>query len=170
MKAKYYIPVIIILLLSTSGFSQEVTSGVSKIKLKTAPELVIEKIVFEDDNYNEYIDADENFFFELTVKNIGKTAAENPIVETVLLDTATRGITFKHVNSVCDCISEGPSKVVQLPQGLSVWREYDKLIFTYRVEQETRYYFSYDSIPERVRIAESEITLFFKVIEEQDTV
>jgi len=80
----------------------------------------------------------------------------------------TRGITFKHVDSVCACISEGPSKVVQLPQGLCVWREYDKLIFTYKQEQALKYYFSYDSLPESVRIEEAGMKLFFNVLENSE--
>lgn len=80
----------------------------------------------------------------------------------------TRGITFKHVGSVCACISEGPSKVVQLPQGLCVWREYDKLIFTYKQEQEPQYHFSYDSLPESVRIEEAGMKLFFNVLGNPD--
>ncbi len=80
----------------------------------------------------------------------------------------TRGITFKHVDSVCACISEGPSKVVQLPQGLCVWREYDKLIFTYKQEQETQFNFSYDSLPESVVIEKAGIKLLFNVLENPD--
>jgi tRNA(Ile)-lysidine synthase len=80
----------------------------------------------------------------------------------------TRGITFKHVDSVCTCISEGPSKVVQLPQGLCVWREYGKLIFTYKQEQETQFNFSYDSLPESVVIEKAGIKLFFNVLENPD--
>lgn len=80
----------------------------------------------------------------------------------------TRGITFKHVDSVCGLISGGPSKVVQLPQGLCVWREYDKLIFTYKKEQETQFKFSYDRLPESVVIEKSGIKLFFNVLENPD--
>jgi tRNA(Ile)-lysidine synthase len=80
----------------------------------------------------------------------------------------TRGITFKHVDSVCACISEGASKVVQLPQGLCVWREYDKLIFTYKQEQETQFNFSYDSLPESVVIEKAGIKLLFNVLENPD--
>jgi len=80
----------------------------------------------------------------------------------------TRGVTFKHVNSVRACISAGPSKVVQLPQGLCVWREYDRLIFTYKQDQELQYKFSYDSLPESVWIAEAGMKLFFNVLENPD--
>ena len=80
----------------------------------------------------------------------------------------TRGITFKHVDSLRACISEGPSKLVQLPQGLCVWREYDKLIFTYKQEQETQFNFSYDSLPESVVIEKAGIKLLFNVLENPD--
>jgi tRNA(Ile)-lysidine synthase len=80
----------------------------------------------------------------------------------------TRGITFKHVDSVCGLISGGPSKVVQLPQGLCVRREYDKLIFTYKQEQETQFNFSYDSLPESVVIEKTGMKLLFNVLENPD--
>ena len=81
----------------------------------------------------------------------------------------TRGISFKHVDSVCNLISEGPSKVVQLPGGLSVWREYDKLIFTYHQEDITPYSLSYDSLPESVVIECTGVKIFFNVLETSDT-
>jgi len=80
----------------------------------------------------------------------------------------TRGITFKHVDSVCGLISDGPSKVVQLPEGLSVWREYGKLIFTYKQDQETQFNFTYDSLPESVFIEKAGIKLFFNVLKNPD--
>ncbi len=81
----------------------------------------------------------------------------------------TRKITFKHVVSVCGLISEGSSKLVQLPEGLSVRREYDKLIFSYHQEDKASYCLSYDSLPESTVIESAGVKICFNLLETSNT-
>lgn len=76
----------------------------------------------------------------------------------------TRGIAFKHVTAVCALFSTGPVKTVQLPGGLSVRREYDRLIFGNLAKTVFPYVLSYDSLPEAVLIEGAGIKLVFNII------
>ncbi len=76
----------------------------------------------------------------------------------------TRGITRKHIDAAGMLIEErGPSKQVQLPGGLCVWREYDQLIVSDEAQDIQSFFYSFDSLPECVAIAETGTKLHFQV-------
>lgn len=80
----------------------------------------------------------------------------------------TRGITFKHAAAVCSLMTEGPSKVVQLPGNLNVMREYNRLIFTCRDEEGSAYQYFFDNLPQEVVIESAGIKLIFNIIATAD--
>ncbi|MDF1551213.1 MAG: hypothetical protein P1P88_25555, partial [Bacteroidales bacterium] len=49
--------------------AQEISSGTKKIKISSTPKLVIDKVVLFDENNNKTVEASENCYFEITVKN-----------------------------------------------------------------------------------------------------
>ena len=81
-----------------------------------------------------------------------------------VLKGSNRGLSFKHVVSVCHLLDgNGPSSVVHLPDGLRVWRQYGNLVFTMDDAEKPLYCYSFSSIPDSVRINETGKKIFFSV-------
>jgi len=76
----------------------------------------------------------------------------------------TRALSFKHIDAVCRLAEgQGPSRLVLLPGGWCVRREYDSLIFTRRSRNKNAYCYSFDTIPESMHIEELGRTIFFSI-------
>lgn len=76
----------------------------------------------------------------------------------------TRGLSFKHVSAVLHLIeAQGPSRVVQLPGGWCVWREYDNLIFTRLARNVKSYQYTLKTLPDSLTIPELGRTLSFRM-------
>jgi tRNA(Ile)-lysidine synthase len=75
-----------------------------------------------------------------------------------------QGIYFRHIQGVNDLVDgSGPAKRIQLPGGCTVIRQYDELIFTRDTPPLVSYCYTFDSIPERIRIHEIERDIVFTV-------
>ena len=90
----YFISILILFSISEINAQEVEGGGVIKLHLKTTPELIIENITFFDKNNNNLIDASENCYFELLVKNTGRTSATKPIVNTRLIEKENADLTF----------------------------------------------------------------------------
>lgn len=81
----YFISVLIFIAFNNLNAQKVEGGGVVKLSLKTTPELIIEKVAFFDENSNNLIDGGEQCYFELTVKNSGKTPSYKTSVEIKLI-------------------------------------------------------------------------------------
>ncbi|MCD4792485.1 MAG: caspase family protein [Bacteroidales bacterium] len=109
----YFISILFFLSISNLDAQEVEGGGVIKLSLKTTPELIIEKITFFDENNNDLIDAGEQCYFELIVKNTGKTHANKPIVKTKLIEDNTALLFETVTNSVQ--INAGQSGKIKVP-------------------------------------------------------
>jgi len=113
MKHKILIS-ILIFLISFNINAQEEGGGVIKLSFKTTPVLVIEKVTFFDENKNKLIEAGENCYFQLEVKNTGKTAANKPIIETTVLNNKNLNLIFEKTTNI-NKINPGKSVIIKIP-------------------------------------------------------
>lgn len=76
----------------------------------------------------------------------------------------TRALSLKHIDAVCRLADgQGPSRLVQLPGGWCVRREYDSLVFTRGARNKNAYCYRCDCIPESLGIEEIGRTLLFSI-------
>jgi tRNA(Ile)-lysidine synthase len=76
----------------------------------------------------------------------------------------TKGLGFKHIEAVCHLLDrKGPSKLVQLPGGWCVWRQYDNLVFTREEREKISYYYFFDTLPDSVKIDKIGREIFFRI-------
>lgn len=76
----------------------------------------------------------------------------------------TRELSFKHIDALCRLADgQGPSRLVQLPGGWCVRREYDSLIFESRSCNKNTYCYSFDTIPESLHLEQLGRTIFFSI-------
>ena len=85
----YFILVLIFIAFNNLNAQKVEGGGVVKLSLKTTPELIIEKVAFFDENNNNMIDGGEKCYFEITVKNIGKTPTIKAAVDIRLIKENT---------------------------------------------------------------------------------
>jgi hypothetical protein len=94
---KTLISIIILLLFSSltilTAQSQEIKSAGKKIKINNLPEISIVSINLADANHNNLIEAEENCFLEIILKNTG-----NGVAKTVNLDVSLDGVPVKGFN------------------------------------------------------------------------
>ncbi len=82
----------------------------------------------------------------------------------VALKGDMRAVHFRHINAVCGLLeAQGSSKQVQLPGGWCVWREYDRLVFSGSQSGAEPFCYTFDKLPDSVRIREIGKTIFFQV-------
>jgi tRNA(Ile)-lysidine synthase len=76
----------------------------------------------------------------------------------------TRGLSFKHVESVSRLIDKkGSSKIVKLPGGWCVCRQYDNLVFTQEESKKISYCYTFHTIPNNVEIHEIGRKICFRI-------
>jgi len=76
----------------------------------------------------------------------------------------TRELSFKHIDALCHLADgQGPSRLVQLPGGWCVRREYDSLIFARCSRNKNTYCYSFDTIPESLHLEQLGRTIFFSI-------
>ena len=114
MKNKVLLISILVFLASSNINAQEEGGGVIKFSLKTTPELVIKKVSFFDENKDKTFDAGEACYFQLIVKNTGKTSANKPIVETSLINKENLELEFAKTTNT-EQINAGKSIVIKIP-------------------------------------------------------
>ena len=84
-------------------------------------------------------------------------------IETI--NGSLRKISFDHIEGVLKIIdSEHPQLSVNLPYGLTVYKEYTTLRITRKTSNKINFYHEYDFLPDRIDISEAGTTLIIKVI------
>ena len=94
--------------------AQEIKSGKKSIKLNNAPALVISKVVLIDENHDQIADAEENCFFQVSVKNTGKSPAKTVNLKTEIVGGITDALAFEPSIYVGN-IDIGKTKEVKIP-------------------------------------------------------
>ena len=115
MKTTFYFISILFIIAFHNIKAQDVEGGGQiKLHLKTTPELIIEKISFNDPNNNNIIETGEQCFFELTVKNKGKTTANKPAVETKIINGLNASLLFESLTN-SNGIKAGQFLLIKIP-------------------------------------------------------
>ena len=82
------------------------------------------------------------------------------------LEGPTKGLAFKHIDAVRHLLDgKGPSRVVQMPGGLCVRREYGRLVFKKGDLDKFSYSFSFDNLPDSVRIDKIGREIYFRFVD-----
>ena len=115
MKTKNLIFLLIVFSFFTNSFAQkEITTGKKTIKMNTAPKLVIKNIVLNDADNNSIIDAEEEAFIKLLVRNTGSGHANSINIETIISSGDSIGVSFKKSTHVGN-LKIGEEKEIKIP-------------------------------------------------------
>ena len=115
MKTKNLIFSLIIFSFFTNSFAQkEISSGKKTIKMNTAPKLVIENIILNDADKNNIIDAEEETFISLLIKNTGSGQANSVNIKTIISSGDSIGFSFKKSTHV-GTLKIGKKKEIKIP-------------------------------------------------------
>lgn len=74
--------------------AQEIETTVQSIKINNTPALFIKKIRLFDENHNKLVDAGENCFLEITLKNIGNGVAKAVNLDALINSDAIKGFSW----------------------------------------------------------------------------
>jgi len=121
---------IILLVFTGNIFGQEITSGKKKYSISSTPQLVINKVELVDENKNLVAEANENCYFEITIKNAGIGVAKSVKVSTSIAKGNSPGLSFDESVYVGKIPGGTQQKVkVQFSTGISISEEIIKFKF-----------------------------------------
>ncbi|RLD75443.1 MAG: hypothetical protein DRJ10_15260 [Bacteroidetes bacterium] len=98
----------------TTISAQEITSGKKKIKIESVPKLIIENVLLLDENKNQIVEAGEDCFYELNIKNTGVGVAKGVKVNTYVIEGSSPGLSFEKTIYVGK-IPGGTQKTIKIP-------------------------------------------------------
>ncbi len=100
---------------------QEIKSTKKTIVINNAPELIIDKIVLIDENSDDIADAEESCYFELVVKNAGKSVAKTVNIETSIFAGIKDAISYEKSTYIGNVgIGEEKTIKVKINPGISL--------------------------------------------------
>ena len=114
MKTKLTMLICSLIIFASSVSAQEITSGKKKIKIVSTPKLLIENVLLVDENNNQIVEAGENCFYELSIKNTGVGVAKGVKVNTYVVEGSSPGLSFDESVYVGK-ISGGMQKKIKIP-------------------------------------------------------
>ncbi|MEN8121617.1 MAG: caspase family protein [Bacteroidota bacterium] len=94
MKTKLTMLICSLIIFMVCVSAQEITSGKKRVKIVSTPKLVIEKVLLLDENNNQLVEAGENCFYELNIKNTGVGVAKSVKVNTYVIKGSSPGLSF----------------------------------------------------------------------------
>jgi tRNA(Ile)-lysidine synthase len=118
----------------------------------------------------DIVPAEQGKELVIQIKSVRKypEALQGRIIKAIIarIKNSSQGIYFRHIAAVRQLIGNtGPSKKIQLPAGWSVVRECGALIFTQEKFQKRSFCYTFDCLPECIRIQEARKSMVFTVEE-----
>ena len=113
MKKKQAVIIFFLVCFTNSLIAQEIETSSQSIKINNIPVLIIDKINLIDDNHNNQVNAGENCYLEVVLKNTGNGVAKTVNLDAIISSGSVKGFTWAksvHVGNLVD----GKQKKIKL--------------------------------------------------------